>query len=406
MNQRSRLGPRPLLTLGVAALLYAFSIILIDIAPFFIGIYVDYFELSLAQAGFVQTLDQAGGVLGAIAGFFLMPRVAWRRLVFVASIVATVANVLTAVVDSYTALLAVRMLSGFGVVLITTVTACILARAIAPDRAFGVGLALGMGLSALAIWLLDWLRLDYGYAASLGSGAIWLGTGVLLSQLLPRTLGGAAEDPAGAGAPVVAEGSDGMGRTALIALGLFGISVNVVYGYVERVGISNGLEQTGVANALAFGYIFSALGSLIPSVFGALGGRLKWILLTTVLFVVSLYALYAANTVPLYTLAFAIYASVWNMGLAYYMSLTAENDPKQRYTRGMYIINVAAQSLGPAIAASILTGAPLSMIFIVSPVPALVAAMLVFISARRRGDLGSVPLASQTNSEKINAKTS
>ena len=379
------LGPRPILTLGVAALLYAISLILIDIAPFFIGLYVDHLGFSLAQAGLVQTIDQAGGVLGAIAGFFLMPRTSWRNLIAFAALIATAANALTGMVDDYGLLLAVRFLSGFGVVLITTVSACILARAAIPDRAFGVGLALGMALSALAIWILDWLRLDYGNSFGLASGAVWLGVGVLLALLLPGELGGHAD---AADLSIEAEhetGSLQVGRSALISLGLFGISVNVVYGFLERVGLANGLDNTGVASALALGYVFATFGSLIPSIFGAAGGRLKWIVGTTVVFVASLFALYSANTVALYTAAYAVYASVWNMGLAYYMSLTAENDPQERYTRGMYIVNVAAQSLGPAIAAAILIGAPLATIFVVAPLPAILAAMLVMWTVARQG---------------------
>lgn len=379
------MGNSPLFTLGVAALLYAFSIVLIDIAPFFIGMYVDYLGLSLSQAGFVQTVDQAGGVLGAIAGFFLMPRASWRNLVIVASIIATAANVATAMVDGYTTLLVVRFVSGFGVVLITTVTACILARSLMPDRAFGLGLALGMALSAVAIWLLDGLRLEYGHSVALGSGAIWLGAGLLLALLLPGTLGGSVDSPDSANLDAPDTGSQALGRSALIALGLFGISVNVVYGYVERIGIANGLEISGVASALALGYVFSAFGSLIPTIFGAIGGRMKWVALTTLVFVASLYGLYSANTVALYTVAFAVYASVWNMGLAYYMSMTAENDPEQKYTRAMYIVNVAAQSAGPAIAAAVLTESPLSVIFLIAPVPALLAAgLVIFANARTR----------------------
>ena len=382
MKVNRTLGSSPTLTLTLAALLYAFSIVLIDIAPFFIGIYVDFHGLSLPQAGFVQTIDQAGGVIGAIFGFFLMPRTSWRQILVVASLIATIANAATAIADNYTFLLAVRFASGFGVVLITTVTACVLAQSLAPDRIFGAGLALAMALSAVAVWLLDWLRESFGFAASLGSGAIWLGAGILVALLLPKSLSG----------PTTGVGLDNSGldsksqqRTpapgliAIIALGLFGVSVNVIYGFVERIGIANGLEASGVANALALGYVFSAVGSLVPTLFGAMGGRIKWIIVTTLLFIGSLYALFSADTVALYTIAFAIYASVWNMGLAYYMALIAENDPEHKYTRAMYIVNVAAQSAGPGIAALALTGAPLSVIFLIAPAPALLALILVLL---------------------------
>jgi len=379
--EHPKLGGSPLTTLALAALIYAISIILIDIAPFFIGMYVDALGLSLSQAGFVQTVDQAGGILGAIAGYFLMPRIAWRTLIIVASLIAVLANISTALVDTYYLLAVVRFVSGFGVVMITTVTACMLARAASPDRAFGIGLALGMSLSAVAIWLLDTLRAEYGFSASLGSGALWLTLGLILAFFIPVNIGGRAD--ASPKSPKEKSQTKAMGWAALAALFLFGLSVNVVYGYVERVGLANGLDQSGVTNALAFGYIFSAFGSTIPLIFGAVGGRLKWIAFTTLLLLGSLLALYMADSVSLYTVAFGLYASAWNMGLTYYMSLTAENDPEENLTRMMYIATVAAQSIGPAIAAVALTGASLSVIFVVAPGPAFVAAILVFVIASR-----------------------
>lgn len=380
---RSWLGKSPFVTLSLAVTIYAISIILIDIAPFFIGMYVDALGLTLPQAGLVQTVDQAGGVLGAIVGYFLMPRIAWRTLVFLAATIAAIANALTATVDTFGLLIAVRFVSGFGVVLITTVTACMLARAASPDRAFGVGLALGMALSAVAIWLLDAIRVEFGLSVGLGSGAIWLSAGALLAMFLPGELAGRCDATADVPVKERIPNTIAMGRAALLALFLFGISVNVVYGFLERVGLGNGLESSGVANALALGYVLSVFGCLVPTVFGSVGGRMKWIALTTALFLASLTALYLARSVSIYTVAFGLYASAWNMGLAYYMSLVAANDPEERYTRMMYIATVAAQSIGPAIAAATLTGAPLSAVFVISPLPAVAAAVIVFVVSFR-----------------------
>ncbi|ANC86205.1 hypothetical protein AVM11_17615 [Sphingomonas melonis TY] len=389
----ARVGGR---ALALACVLYAFSLILIDIAPFFIGLYVDHLGLTLSQAGLVQSVDQAGGVLGAVAGFFLMPRAAWRTIIVAASLVATLGNALTAVADGYVVLCAVRFVSGFGVVLITTVTACVLAQAVVPVRAYGAGLALGMSLSAVAIWLLEGLRSHFGDAAALASGALWLGLGAVMALLLPRDLDGPSEPVLPEDVPPMRGGARDAGRIALLGLLLFGVSVNVIYAFIERIGLSNGLDQTSVANAMAFGYIFSAVGSLIPIVFGESGRHLRWIAVTTAVFLASLLGIYGAHSTILFTVAFAVYASAWCMGLAFYMSMTAENDPGHRYTRMIYIVNVAAQSVGPAIGTLVLARASLSAVFLVTPVPALVAALLVSstrqarVAARAPGTTSSI----------------
>jgi hypothetical protein len=209
--------------------------------------------------------------------------------------------------------------------------------------------------------------------------------GLILAFFIPRELGGQSDKPNKLNSFTIDAHTKKMGWTGLIALFLFGVSVNVVYGYVERVGLSNGLDQVGITNALALGYIFAAFGSAIPLIFGAVGGRLKWIAFTTLLLFGSLAALYMSGSVLLYTVAFGVYTSTWSMGLAYYMSFTAENDPEEQFTRMMYIVTVAAQSIGPAIAAAALTEAPLSAVFVIAPGPALLAVILVVVvSAKTR----------------------
>jgi predicted MFS family arabinose efflux permease len=373
----------------VACVLYGFSLILIDIAPFFIGLYVDHLGLTLSQAGLVQSVDQAGGVLGAISGFFLMPRARWRTIIVAASLVATLGNVLTAFADGYLVLCVIRFVAGFGVVLITTVTACVLAQAAVPVRAYGAGLALGMTLSAVAIWLLEALRAQFGDAAALGSGALWLGLGAVLALLLPLDLDGPSEPALPEDVPQMKGGARNAGRLALLGLLLFGVSVNVIYAFIERIGLTNGLDQGSVANAMAFGYIFSGLGSLIPTIFGESGRHLRWIGITTVVFLSSILGIYLAHSTAFFTVAFAIYASAWCMGLAFYMSMTAENDPSHRYTRMIYVVNVAAQSVGPAIGTLVLARASLTAVFIVTPLPALLAALLV--SSTRQARVASPP---------------
>lgn len=379
-NTMSGLGDSPRQTLVIAGLLYSFSLILINIAPFLVGMYVDHFQVSLGAAGVVQTVDQAGGLLGAVVGFVLMPRFGWKGLVLIALLIAAVSNALTAAADSYAVLCAVRFLAGFGAMLITTVTACVLAQATVPLRAYSAGLAAGMLLSAAAVWLLDALRIAYGDPIALGSGALWLGFGGLLALFLPRRLSGPVNPHGEAVTPRARRCPQTVGKTSLIVLLLFSVSINVIYVFIEHFGFANGLARGDATNALALGLLFAAAGSLIPTMFGVAGGHLKWISMTTLIFFGSLVGIYSAQTTVLFALAFGVCASAWCMGLAYYMSLIAENDPERRYTRMIYIVNAAAQSIGPAIGVLVLSRATPPAVFAVPPVPALLAVLLVAIA--------------------------
>lgn len=372
-----KLGKHPMKTLTIACILYALSIILINISPFFIGLYVDVLHISLSQAGFVQTIDQAGGILGAVLGFFLMPRLSWRMLSFLAALIATIANGATALADSYFLLCLIRFIAGFGVVLLTTVSACVLARAEVPDRAFGAGLTLSMLLSALAIWALDAIRANYGYSVSLASGALWLAVATGLALLLPRDLTGSADAVRAPNTEVGQPEKLMLGKIGLAGLLLFAISANVGFGFTERIGLDNGLDPSTIASSFAIACIFSLAGCALPAMFGASGGRIKWLSATTLFLIIALWLFYIATTVALYVTAFAIFISVFSLGLTYYMSVVAENDPDEHYTRAIYIVNVVAQSIGPAIGSLILIGYPVSVVFLLAPIPAIAALILV-----------------------------
>lgn len=392
---KSGLGAHPRITLAIACTLYGLSLVLIDVAPFFVGMYNDTLRISLSQAGFVQTIDQAGGVVGAVLGFILMPRAPWRLLILGASLAATVANALTGMADSYLLLCSVRFASGLSVVLLTTVCACIMARATVPDRAFGAGMAISLLLSAAAIWLLDALREYIGYGAALSSGALWLGAAVFLSLLLPAGLRGGTVDLGSRDGEGTRLGAIAFGKIALVGLLLFAVGANVVSGFTERVGLANGLNPAQVANAAAFSYILSIVAVLIPTAVGVIGGRLKWIAFTTLLFFGAIWALYESTTTFSYTIAFAAYLSAWGLGLTYYMSLVADNDPDEKFTRMIYIINVAAQAIGPAIGAMLVAKGSLSIVLLAAPFPAAAALVIIAVyAARRPHEAARVPAAS------------
>lgn len=377
-------------TLALGVGVYSLSVILIGLAPLFVGAYVDDYRLTLSEAGFVQTVDQAGGVAGAIASYYLMRPFDWKMLLVISGMIAMLANSATGFVDTLDALCVVRFLAGFGVTVIMAVSICLLALSPAPDRTFGIGLAAGTLLSSAAIWLFHEAQIGLGPRVGIWSTSGWLALATALAIMLPAGLGGGrllagAGDPAHGLVP-----GNAIGRSGLAALLLFGIGLNIVYGFIERAGIANGLSSADVAAALSIGYLLSAAGSLVPAVFGAEQGRLKWIAATTLLNVGSVWAVYNAATVTTATIAFAVFVTGWNMGLAYYMGLIAANDPSERYTRMMYSANVAAQSLGPAISSLALTHASLASIFLISPVPLIAAALLVIGIAAAKAKPGRV----------------
>lgn len=375
---------RPTLLAGM--LIYALSVVLISVSPIMAGLYADVLKLSNSEIGWILSIEQAGCVAGAIFAFWAAPRVSWKSLILFASLVALLANVFTGFVTSFASLAAIRLVSGVATNTITLIASCILARALNPDRAFGGGLFFACVINALSVWVLSSSREVLGYQLTIGSGALLFLASMMLVSLLPRQLGGPNDSapmldtPNGAYAGM----SVAPARAGLAALVLFGVSLTIVWGFLERLGLENGLSNVQIEWAFGLGLLGSGLGTLAPALVGDAGNRVRMLFITTAVLLVALAITWWSRGLVMFTVAVSLLAGAWNMGLAYYMAQTSTNDPSGRYTRAIYIAIAASQSIGPAVAAVILGYASLGSVLIAAPVPAVVALILVIAVGRRR----------------------
>lgn len=381
-----RFTPPSRLTLGASTLIYALSVILISVSPIMAGLYADVLKLSNSEVGWILSIEQAGGVGGAVFAFWATPRVRWKALVIGASLVALLANALTGFMTDFVSLAVTRLWSGLACNTITLVASCMLARASQPDRAFGAGLFSACVITGLWIWLLHVSRETLGYQATIGLGALLFVASMLLALVLPRTLGG----PGDAGPGLDTQTAVGetthvaAARAGLAGLVLFGISLTIVWGFLERLGLANGLSNDEVSWAFGIGLLGSGLGALAPMLIGDAGNRVRMLSITTLLLFASLGFTWWARGVVMFTVAVSLLAGAWNMGLAYYMAHTSTNDASGRYTRAIYIAIAVSQSIGPALAALILGHARLGSVLVASPLPAFLALALVVVVGRRK----------------------
>lgn len=372
--------------MGAGTLIYALSVVLISVSPIMAGLYADVLKLSNSEVGWILSIEQAGGVGGAVFAFWATPRVRWKALIIGASLAALLANALTGFMTDFVSLAAVRLISGLACNTITLVTSCMMARAIQPDRAFGAGLFAAGVINSLWVWLLDASRDSFGYQVTIGLGALLFAASILLALVLPRRLGGPGDTGPGLDAQtgVGATANAAAARAGLAGLVLFGISLTIVWGFLERLGAANGLSNADISWAFGIGLLGSGLGALAPALIGDAGNRIRMLSITTLLLFVSLGLTWWSNGVVIFTVAVSLLAGAWNMGLAYYMAHTSTNDASGRYTRAIYIAIAASQSIGPALAAVILGHARLGSVLVASPLPAFLALALVIVVEQQK----------------------
>jgi len=363
-------------TLG-ATYIYGASIALLGIYPLMAGLYRDRLGLGLPEVGWVLGVEQSGCAIGSLLGFWLTPRFRWRTLIVGACIAAFVANVLTAGAGSFVPLVLLRFVSGIGMALTTVVSACVLARSTSPDRAYGAGFFLQCVLAAIGVWLFGEVHRTIGYGAAIGSGAVWFGTAALVGLTVPANLAGSAGN-------VVAVSNEERRRMrpllatgGLFGLVLFGTCTNGIWDYLDSIGLAHGLSTSEIDRGIWLGVLGGAAGGLIPMLIGAGGGRIRMIAITTFLLLGNLYCITVSNGPMAFIVNIAVFVSVWNLGIVYYMALTIEHDATGWYTRLMNFAAVVGQAAGPFVASIVVSNGSLGRLVMASTVPAIFALLFV-----------------------------
>lgn len=364
--------------IGVCIVIYGAACALLGVTPVLAGIFADHFHLSLSEVAWLLSAEQTGGFVGSLVGYWLTSRTPWRRLIVAASLITAGANLLSGSMGGYSTLMLCRFVSGFGMVLTTMVAACVIARSEQTVRAFGAGLFLSVLSNVIQIWLTESTKARLGYSASLAAGAPFYILCAVAAFALPRTLGAEPQARQLIGATPEL-GKNRLGATGVVGLVLFGISVNAVWGFVERIGRFNGLSSDAIAAGLELGTLGGLLGGLVPTILGSRVGVARMIAINTALYLAG-YALLCCSFNSLtYSGAICLLMSTWTMGLVYYMALVSRNDPSGRQTRLMNAGTVFAQALGPLLSGMVLAWGTLSKIGYLAAGPAILALALVVV---------------------------
>jgi MFS family permease len=156
----------------------------------------------------------------------------------------------------------------------------------------------------------------------------------------------------------------------MAAMALFSLNLGALWTYVERIGVGIGLSSPQTGTILSAALALSVLGALGASWLGDRWGRRAPLTLAIVAQLVSLVLLMRTDAAS-YAIGAVIYSLAWAFAVPFLYSLVAGLDDSGR----LIVLAPAAQAvgaaLGPAVAASLLSGTAYA------PVSAVAAAALV-----------------------------
>jgi MFS family permease len=344
-----------------------------SILPVMIGAIADAQGLGAGEAGFIAAADLCGFALASLWAGIWTQGSDGRRVAAAGLLAALIGNALSLQASGFGLLLVVRLLSGLGGGLAYSVAMSTLARSARPDRDFGLMVAAQIAYQVMALFTLPRL------VTARGSDAIFLvlAATVCVSSLalLSKNLFTRRADSSAhlASLPAAA-------WLALAAMALFSLNLGALWTYVERIGVGIGLSSPQAGTILAAALALSILGALGAAILGDRWGRRVPLMLAFVAQLISLVLLMRTEATS-YSIGAVVYSLAWAFAIPYLYSFVATVDESAR----LIVLAPAAQAvgaaLGPAAAASLLSGAGYVPVSAVAAV-ALVGSMLCVIRVR------------------------
>lgn len=340
--------------IAVALCLSVTGVLMFKVLPLVVGAAADSFQLGPADLGRLASSDLAGITLAALSAPLWTRRLDWRRCALLALLIVVTGNVASAFVHHLPRLLVIRVVTGVGEGMASSLALVILGTTRNPDRAFGLAVAAPIAVGLAAFQFLPPLVAEHGYAGVVLCLAGLAALALPLTPLLPR---GGRPAPGSAPADGLARGTwSGSVAAGLTAAAIYHVGLGAVWAFIERMGVVAGLPRGAIGTQLGLAVLFGLAGALLAAAIGARYGRLWPLVLAVAGQCLALLLLGERMTLTAFGVAACAYQFLWLLSVPYQIGIIASLDATGRF----FVLALAAQAtgvtLGPLVAGALIVG--------------------------------------------------
>ncbi len=347
--------------------------------PLLLGAIVEAFSVRPWEAGLVGSVELWGVALSALLLAPWVRHVPRARLALAGAVVATVAQLLSALAESYAMLLSIRALAGLGEGTALAAGLAAVAASPDPDRLYArVALLGGLGAAAL-LALLPLAIAPWGYAGGYAALAVICLAASPLLRWLP-------------GAPAATASLRGVtGRSAgyriLLGIGILAVGQGGLWAFVERIGSSLAIETNSIGRILGGAALFGLFGAAAAAGLGTRVGRSGPLAVGLCALGVGTLGLAHATSAT----AYAGFAFTWMLAflftLPYVMGSAAALDAGGRWVAAATGASTIGTALGPVLAGILATrfGYPVLGWFALGCCACAIAAIVPVVRSLDRG---------------------
>lgn len=357
------------------------SALIFNLLPVLLGAFADSLQLLPHQIGLLGGTYMFGFTFASLPAVYLIENTNWRRITAVASIVVTTCLIIASRVDVFVVLLAFFGVIGLAKGTLFGLANRVLGSTSDPDRMVGIGYFVELVVPAVLIILFAAvIGPTFGHIGVLVTlGLVILALGIASTPLMPVDARDAAVDhelPKEKLTPDIVLG-------LLSAMVLF-IGSAGTWAFVERIGVSQGIDQSTVGAILSFGLFLTALGSLLPMLTEQRIRRSTMLFVIAAAITTATYLLDTRSGVAWYFIATSLFNLAWGGSTVYVTASVADAD-----TTGRFIVLIGGAiglgaALGPSFAGFLVDGDSYTKVFIMTSVALFAAATLLLLSGRAR----------------------
>ena len=338
--------PVTLICVAVAA---GLAVLMFNAMPAIVGGAAVSMGYSNEKLGLIPSLYFAGHGLSTLLLPFFIRRIDWRITGMAGMVVLAVGFYIASIYGDLTRLLIALFFTGIGGGIVYTISMYAMSQSHDPDRAFGMAMLSQVGLGALGLIVFPRVIIPvWGFQGILVTLAATYVIAAVLLLKYPRT----------------AELRESVDRDetiswvipvcALVALGCW-LGLASTWGFLERVGVTAGLDASSVSFLLAASLGVGALGAFTVSVVGERFGRRLPMLIMSAVMIVNLLLLMWRVDLVTYGVAVLVFQFGWIVGTVYIQGLVATTDQFGRFSAYIPLAMAVGGAGGPAIGGMIST---------------------------------------------------
>ena len=348
--------------------------------PLIVGGVIDDYGYSEKQAGFIASLETFGMVGGMLVSALWVRKYSWTRCLLIGLLVYAGLNIISASFSVYPVLASMRIAVGFTAGSIFAIVCAAMGDNREPDRAFGIGQGV-QGIMMASIFASAPLFLE---GRNVGA-VFYVLAGLALAMLLclPKfPCSGIEHDESGT--------KTDKSHKLLIWAGLLGgtlyyISIFGFWGFVERIGVNAGLDADTINYALSLSLVAAIVGGFVAAIAANRFGRTLPLVVVLLGQLFALFVLLGDFSESIYFIATSMYQFLYIVATCYLLGVIASMDTNGKYVVMMNAFLGIGASIGPALAAFMITDKGYSGINIMSMVGiVLCIGIFLFIISRTR----------------------